>query len=134
MSEHVANGCHCEEPPEPQPLDLDKLQIAHDVYRRDGEEGNGPQAQTYLLDAVPGLLAELREARAEIEWWQALPTRDEYACAVGGKKHPDDCTQVWHTGDADEALRWADNGTTGRAWTRAIALHPWVELSAEPPF
>lgn len=120
------------EPPddEPERLDLDKLQIAHDVYRRDTDEGNGPQAQTYLLDAVPALIAELSAARAELERLSALPTREEYAITDGG--HPAEASVIW-PGSSEDALRLADD--PGRTpWVRTLTVHPWVGLSTEPPF
>ncbi|WP_030506412.1 hypothetical protein [Microbispora rosea] len=127
MSEHVANGCRCEEPPEPQPLDLDKLQIAHDVYRRDGEEGNGPQAQTYLLDAVPGLLDELREARAELDDWRNREHEQEYVL-VGPGGDPNDADLVSQRA-ADLALERPELVTP---WVRTVTTSEWERHISAP--
>lgn len=124
------------EPSDPEdepPVDLGVLTDIHARYLAEGASAEGKEAAQIILDTVPQMIAELHAARAELDRWRDLPTRDEYAVAVGGKQHPDDCTQAWHTDDVAKAEEWASNGT-GHAWTRTVTLHPWIGLSAEPPF
>lgn len=118
-----------DEPTEPEPLDLDWIES---VYT----ESNGTldaNACQVMADTVPGLVAEVKTLREELAYWRALPIRAEYATAVGGNTHPDDCKQAWHTEDSDQAQAWHKNVPDSRMWTRSVTVHEWVELSSEPP-
>lgn len=120
--------------PEPdEPIDLDGVEDAYAKATADVEvRGLILGSVAEILAAVPGLVAELRAARADRVPWT---DRDEqYAMSYDDQDAP---TLRWHCDDAHEALMKA-GANRGTAWVRDAFLGPWRELTPdidnEPPF
>lgn len=126
-----------DEPPEPEPLTEDKLDdIAADIadaaaWFRSHELPECPAVEE-AVTAAGALLAELEAARRRIADLEALPTVREYAATIRPNVYPAPGNHV-RCGTADIALEEASRAG-GAAWVRDVAQHPWIELSAEPPF
>ncbi len=110
------------------PLDLDRIEAdwrgSMDETRVLGELGMA------VYDTVPDLIAALRDARAEIDRWKALPVRWEYAIGDGNwPPHPDVIT----TTDRPFACQVGD--TTGHpVFGRRVHVGDFEKLQAEAPF
>src|SRR5690606_39787103 len=103
-------------PHEEPPVDLDEFEADWHRFLDEWQELGDP-----ALDVVPDLVAELRDARAEIERLRGLPTRQEYALAAGGKQHPDACAEMHFTtapGTADTWAAAAAKDPAVTAWVR----------------
>ncbi|MFI6883418.1 hypothetical protein [Streptosporangium canum] len=118
-------------PEEDEPLDLDELAAAlADAKNDPGELG---PATAEVLAAVPDLIAELRQAREQLAYWRSLEMDQVYAVARGGNQRPDDCVALLYYDTAATAAMLGARGAA-TAYMRVRTLHPWAELTAEPPF
>ncbi|WP_433520072.1 hypothetical protein ACQP2T_63770 (plasmid) [Nonomuraea sp. CA-143628] len=133
------------EPDQEPPLNLDQIEGALAAYRRgqDPREGLDPveasdadQAESFLLDeAVPQLLARLREALQRIAEWEALPTREEWT-VTDDSSTPPTSNHFPYTANAAMAIAARDGR---QAWRRTVmthpaVLHPWEPIANEAPF
>lgn len=121
----------CEWYPAPEPVDLDDLAKLYDLAM--AEDGLAAWRGIVLLQ-VPGLIAELREARQRIAEWEALPTVEEWAVTDDAFTPPRDGERF----AADAALAIA--ARDGRqAWrqtriARPVVVRPWEPIDSEAPF
>ena len=122
------------EPPMYELLDLDQVEAD---YRGHLEESStlGAYGQA-AINAVPGLVAALREARHRIEYLEGLPTEQEFIVCVGGDRHPDDCEATLPAADIDEAIiiTKAIGEDKAKIHMRSKSIHSWIHLDSEPPF
>lgn len=80
-----------------------------------------------LADAIPRLLAELREARAELDDWRNREHEQQYVLTSPGGD-PNDADLVSQQA-ADLALERPDLGTP---WVRTVTRSEWGRYTAAP--
>lgn len=114
---------------------LEDLEAAYNQYCVDTPHEEAQASLDVLLDAVPGLIDELRAAREFMARWQAMPISDEYAITPAGSPSPDiDDEHVWTAEHLAEAELVSDRFTC-QAWTRRVHCEAWRPLADnEPPF
>lgn len=114
------------------PLDLDEIEAAIAWAQIDPSEAEGTPLGEHggaVWRAVPGLIAELRAARAELERLRT-DARHEYTITDGTT--PADDARLMPEQQADFVL--AHPESLKQAWVRTVYVGPWQGLSAEPPF
>lgn len=127
-----------------QPVNLDQVAAALAAYRQGiatvcleepHQESTGDQAASFLLDeALPPLIAELRDARERLARWEALPTTDEWAVTDDRSTPPRDGLRF--TADAALAIAARDGRQAWRQTriSRPAVIRPWEPIDADSPF
>lgn len=134
MSEHRENGCSCEEPPDMPELDLDRVEAAHAAFLR-GPEYDGEQAASFLLDAVPQMLARLRAAEAELKGFGEMESEREYCTGnnepgvPGGPEEPSGLV-IPHQTLAGAVTAAEENDRI--AYGRSVLYGPWGSTDGYP--
>ncbi|MEV4020149.1 hypothetical protein AB0J35_57705 [Nonomuraea angiospora] len=115
-----------EEPEEELPVNLDEIEESFSHERLKIRDLSPNCA--YIAGALPYVIEELRQARADAER-RAASMRHEYA-VTDGLEPADDAELV--TGEqADLVLK---NSRSAAVWGREVYPGAWYQLSGEPPF
>ncbi|WP_433357868.1 hypothetical protein ACQP25_44615 (plasmid) [Microtetraspora malaysiensis] len=114
------------EPDEPDgaPLPEDLDEIMRDYLAHLKESSILGLRGTAALEALPGVLQELADARARLACFESLGVRQEYAISDG---QPGEDTPL-----IDQAAADAETAA-GRAWVRPVHVGAWWPHN-EPPF
>ena len=121
----------CEWYPAPELVDLDEIEAAHAAHLAGDASAEGKEAATCVLDAVPGLVAELREARQRIAEFEALPIREDWTVTPRRDVVPDPLMRTFDSGDLT-AEAAAKNGW--QLWRQRSSVHPWEPIDIDRPF
>ncbi|GIH69479.1 hypothetical protein [Sphaerimonospora thailandensis] len=110
------------------PVDLGVLTDIHARHLVEGASAEGKEAAQILLEYMPALIAELRQARAELEAWHGRDHRHEYALTPDGDK-PGPYSGV-NRSIAERAA--GDRPDLGTPWERTISTSQWTRYEPSP--
>ncbi|WP_084965292.1 hypothetical protein [Thermoactinospora rubra] len=113
--------------PEPEePIDLEEIETAWHTTVTDPSTDGAAFRTALILNAVPQLIIELRQARAELERLRA-GERWEYTITRDGAVPGPDAPPM----RVDTGRQLADGE---QLWGRTVYATPWQPISTEPPF
>jgi hypothetical protein len=118
-----------------QPVDLAEVEDAYQVvFPKVAWLGSSGER---LVDAVPLLIAELREARRRLAEFEALPTREEWAVTDNDSTPPRAALGGYHLAPEVAMRVAAEHGV--QVWrrvvtTKPVVVRPWEPISSEAPF
>lgn len=117
-----------EEPEEEMPVNLDEIEESYSHERDKIRDLSGNCA--YIADALPYLIAELRQARADAKQ-RAENVRYEHAVTDGPPP-----AHNFELVTSEQAGLILANNKAKAVWQRAVRVHAeqWCQLSNEPPY